>query len=197
MLHAFRCPAALIPALLAIFLAAAAPFAPAGDGKDQLSIDFAGPVALIDLKDLLTPYKGAAPKLADGSRWYLISATNGSVRPVRRVLLAENPPNAALQIFPRRARSEIAQVASSDSGVAVERLRAVGRHAYLVTIPPATSASLAIRVSNADQKPTVPRRVAKRKTVLSLRCIRGYRHLKSDCLHMVRKITAKSYPVDR
>jgi diguanylate cyclase (GGDEF)-like protein len=154
-LHVFRCPAALIPALLAIFLAAAAPFAPAGDGKDQLSIDFAGPVALIDLKDLLTPYKGAAPKLADGSRWYLISATNGSVRPVRRVLLAEDPPNAALQIFPRRARSEIAQVASSDSGVAVERLRAVGRHAYLVTIPPATSASLAIRVSNADQKPTV------------------------------------------
>jgi diguanylate cyclase (GGDEF)-like protein/PAS domain S-box-containing protein len=39
--------------------------------------------------------------------------------------------------------------------VGVERLHALGHHAYQVTIPPATSASLAIRVVYADPKPEI------------------------------------------
>src|SRR6185312_4637223 len=82
-------------------------------------------------------------------------ATNGSVRPVTRVVMAADPPDAALRLFPRRARPQIAQLASSDSGVTVERLHALGRHAFSVTIPPATSISLAMRLAYADDKPSV------------------------------------------
>ena len=146
---------ALLFALLAVSTAAAAPFLAPKIGKDQLSIDFAGPVSVIDLKDLLSPYSAPAGKENDGSRWYLVSATNGSVRPVTRVLMAEDPPDAPLHIFPRRARPQILQVASSDSGVTVERGRAVGRHAFVVTMPPATSVSLAVRVAHTDERPSV------------------------------------------
>ncbi|HEY1637108.1 MAG TPA: GGDEF and EAL domain-containing protein, partial [Rhizomicrobium sp.] len=145
----------LIFALLAVSLAAAATFVAPKAGKDQLSIDFSGPVAVIDLQDLLSAYNAPAGKETDGSRWYLLSATNGSVRPVTRVLMAADPPNAVLQVFPWRARPEILQVASSDSGVTVERLHAVGRHAFLVTVPPATSVSLAMRVAYGGDKPSV------------------------------------------
>ena len=147
--------AVLALVIVAAMLAAAAPFLPPSASKDQISIDFSGPVAVIDLKDLLTPYSAPAEKENDGSRWYLISATNGSVRPVMRVLMAADPPNAALHIFPRKARPQILQVASSDSGVSVERLRAVGRHSFLVSIPPATSVSIAVRVAYGDDKPSV------------------------------------------
>jgi diguanylate cyclase (GGDEF)-like protein/PAS domain S-box-containing protein len=148
---------ALLFALLTVSAAAAPapPFLAPKIGKDQLSIDFAGLVSVIDLKDLLTPYSAPAGRESDGSRWYLISATNGSVRSVARVLMAGDPPDAALHIFPRRARPQILQVASSDSGVTVERGRAVGRHAFVVTVPPATSVSLAVRVANMDEKPSV------------------------------------------
>ncbi len=151
----FQRMAVLALAIMAVMLAAAAPFLPPPAAKDQISIDFSGPVAAIDLKDLLTPYSAPAGKETDGSRWYLVSATNGSVRPVTRVLMAADPPNAALHIFPRKARPQILQVASSDSGVTVERLRAIGRHSFLVSIPPATSVSLAIRVAYGDEKPSV------------------------------------------
>lgn len=123
--------------------------------KDQISVDFAGSVAVIDLKDLLTAYGSPAGQEKDNSRWYVMSATNGSVRPVTRVLTAEDPPNAALHIFPRRDRPEILNVASSDSGVTVERLHSIGRHAFLVTIPPATSVSLALRVAYGDERPAI------------------------------------------
>src|SRR4051812_38452223 len=145
----------LIFALLAVSLAVAATFVAPKAGKDQLSIDFSGPVAVIDLQDLLSAYNAPAGKETDGSRWYLLSATNGSVRPVTRVLMAADPPNAVLQVFPWRARPEILQVASSDSGVTVERLHAVGRHAFLVTVPPATSVSLAMRVAYGGDKPSI------------------------------------------
>jgi diguanylate cyclase (GGDEF)-like protein/PAS domain S-box-containing protein len=151
----FERMAVLALAIMAVMLTAAAPFLPPTAARDQISIDFSGPVAAIDLKDLLTPYNAPAGKETDGSRWYLVSATNGSVRPVTRVLMAADPPNAALHIFPRKARPQIVQVASSDSGVTVERLRAIGRHSFLVSIPPATSVSLAIRVAYGDDKPSV------------------------------------------
>ncbi len=151
----FRLAFAFLVALLVASFAHAAGQASSKLAKDQLSIDFAGPVAVIDLKDLLTPYNAPAGRETDGSRWYVLSATNGSVRPTSRVLVAADPPNSALHIFPRKARPEILQVASSDSGVTVERLRAVGRHSYLVRVPPATTASLAIRVGSGDDRPSV------------------------------------------
>lgn len=146
---------ALLVAWLAVSMAAAAPFVAPKAGRDQISIDFAGAVPVVDLKDLMTPYKAPASQESDGSRWYLIAATNGSVRPVTRVLMAADPPNSALHIFPRRARPQIVQVASSDSGVMVERVHAVGRHAFVVTVPPATSVSLAVRVAHGDDKPSI------------------------------------------
>src|SRR5690348_10053717 len=143
-------------ALLAASFAMAAGQAPAVKPLGTiLSIDFSGSVAVIDLKDLLAPYGASADQEPDGSHWYVMSATNGSVRPVTRVLMAADPPDAPLQIFPRRARPMILQVASSDSGVIVERLHALGHHAYQVTIPPATSASVAVRVAYADPKPEI------------------------------------------
>lgn len=154
MKHALKFALGFLIALLAIS-AAAAPFVAPKAGKNQIAIDFSGPVAVIDLKDLLTPYKAPSGQESDGSRWYLVLATNGSVRPVTRVLMAADPPNSALHIFPRRARPQIVQVASSDSGVTVERVHAVGRHAFVVTVPPATSVSLAVRVAHGDEKPSV------------------------------------------
>jgi hypothetical protein len=136
-------------------LASAAPAAVPKAAKDQISVDFAGQVAVIDLRDLLTAYGTPAGQEKDGSRWYVMPATNGSVRPVTRVLMAADPPDAALHIFPRRARPEILQVASSDSGVTVERLHSIGRHAFLVTIPPATSVSIALRAAYADDRPSI------------------------------------------
>jgi diguanylate cyclase (GGDEF)-like protein/PAS domain S-box-containing protein len=153
--HVLKYMFALVVALLAGSLACAAPALAPKPAKDQLSIDFSGPVAVVDLKDLLTPYNAPAGREGDGSRWYLISATNGSVRAVTRVLVAADPPDAALHIFPRRDRPEVLQLASSDSGVTVQRVHALGRHAFEVTIPPATTASLAVRVIHADEKPSI------------------------------------------
>src|SRR6185437_1719332 len=150
----FKLATALLLVCLWACFAAAAPHV-AAPTKDQLSIDFSGPVSVIDLRDLLTPYNVPAAMQSDGSRWYLIAATNGSVRPVTRVVMAADPPDAALRLFPRRARPQIAQLASSDSGVTVERLHALGRHAFSVTIPPATSSSLAMRLAYADDNPSV------------------------------------------
>jgi diguanylate cyclase (GGDEF)-like protein len=146
---------ALVALLASTFAMAAATSRAPKPPSTLLSIDFSGPVAVIDLKDLLSPYGASGRPEPDGSQWYVMSATNGSVRPVTRVLLAADPPDAALHIFPRRARPQIMQVASSDSGVGVERLHALGHHAYQVTIPPATSASLAVRVAYADPQPQI------------------------------------------
>ena len=186
----------------AVFTAAAAA-PPAGypeTSKNQISIDFAGPVDVIDLKDLLSPYTALASAEKDGSHWYLLSVTNGSVRPVSRVLMAADPANAALHIFPRRGRPELLQVASSDSGVSVERLRAVGRHSYFVTVPPATSASLAVRVAYGDEKPSVlawnePALVAhKRQMAVFLAAVAGLIAAAAAIMAGVAVITAHPAP---
>lgn len=188
--------------VFAVFTAAAAPL-PVGDSssvKNQISIDFAGPVDVIDLKDILSPYTAPAGAEKDGSHWYMLSVTNGSVRPVSRVLIAADPANAALHIFPRRGRPELLQVASSDSGVSVERLRAVGRHSYFVTVPPATSASLAVRVAYADKKPSVlawnePALVAhKRQMAVFLAAVAGLIAAAAAIMAGVAVITAHPAP---
>src|SRR4029077_12187800 len=101
----------------------------------------------------LFPYHASNGAETDGSRWYLTTAANQGVRPVTRVLLAEQPYDAGIRILPRRGRAAIRQVATSDADVIVENAHAYGRYAFRVTIPPATTAELAVRLSNADAQP--------------------------------------------
>jgi diguanylate cyclase (GGDEF)-like protein/PAS domain S-box-containing protein len=145
----------LAVAALSASAALAAPYVGHPQSPDRLSIDFAQPSAVVELKGVLSPYHAPSGSEKDGSLWYMMTAVNEAPRPVTRILVAAEPPNISLHFFPRRGRPEIRQVASSDSGISVERARAFARHAYRVTIPPATSAALAIRVANADARPSV------------------------------------------
>jgi diguanylate cyclase (GGDEF)-like protein/PAS domain S-box-containing protein len=117
--------------------------------------DFASTDLVIGLGSALSPYHAANGKESDGSAWYMLTAVNESVRPVTRILLADQPFDAALRILPRRGRSAIRQVATSDADVTVENAHAYGRYAFRVTMPPATSAELALRLSDAEVHPQV------------------------------------------
>lgn len=118
-------------------------------------VDFADTAPVIDLKPVLKPYHASTAPETDGSYWYMITAANNSVKPAARVLVAGEPANASLHFFPRHARPMILQVAGSDAAVVTERARALGRHAFRVIIPPATTASIAIRVSHTDAPPSL------------------------------------------
>jgi len=141
----------LVACFVALWTSAAFAAVPAVKGD----VNFADARMMFDLQSSLRPYNARAGKEPDGSAWYMITAVNQADRPAARVLLAGQPPGAGLRFFPRRGKPTILQVASSDAGVTVEPARAFGRHAFLVTIPPATSATLAIRVINADTQPSV------------------------------------------
>jgi diguanylate cyclase (GGDEF)-like protein/PAS domain S-box-containing protein len=119
------------------------------------TVDFSSSDPLIDLADALSLYHTPSSTAPDGSVWYMTTASNNSARPVTRILLAAQPAGASLRILPRRARPALRQIASSDAEVAVERARAYGRNAFRVTIPPASSAALAIRLSDANVHPSV------------------------------------------
>jgi diguanylate cyclase (GGDEF)-like protein/PAS domain S-box-containing protein len=144
---------AALMGLLGPLGAAAAPYV--APTTDKNSVRFAGADSVIDLRKSLTPYKPPSGPEADGSVWYMMTAVNDSVRTVARLLIADQPPSEGLQFLPRRARPIIRQVASSEAGVTVEVARAYGRHVYRVIIPPATSVALAIRLANADERPSV------------------------------------------
>jgi len=117
------------------------------------SVDFGGASPVLDLTWALSPYHAANGVESDDSRWYMMTAANQSVRPATRILLADQPFDASLRILPRRGRAAIRQVATSDADVIVENAHAYGRYAFRVTIPPATTAELAVRLSNADAQP--------------------------------------------
>ncbi|HEY1631985.1 MAG TPA: GGDEF and EAL domain-containing protein [Rhizomicrobium sp.] len=145
--------AALFLMLMAAMAATAAPVMVPKEARSHGSLDFANPDSMLDLKEALSPYQ--APE-KDGSRWFMLTAVNQSVKPVMRILLAGEPPDSSLKLFPMRGRPLIRQIASSDSDVSVESARAYGRHTWRVTIPPATSVALAIRMENAQSdQPTV------------------------------------------
>ena len=71
------------------------------------------------------------------------------------MLLAGQPPRAALSLLPRRSRPAILAVASSDSGTVVETASAYGRRAWRVIVPPVTTVGLAIQVGSADSPPAL------------------------------------------
>lgn len=134
--------------MCAVGLASAAP-------PPARSLDFANPAAVLAIGPALAPYHGANGSEADGSRWYMLTAANQSVRPVTRVLIVDQPYDSGLRLLPRRNPAAIRQVATSDADVLVENAHAYGRYAFGVTIPPATSAELAIRISDANPRPRV------------------------------------------
>lgn len=110
--------------------------------------DFASGDPVLALGPALSPYHAANGVETDGSRWYMMTAVNESVRPATRILLADQPFDSALRVFPRRGRAAIRQVATSDADVSIENAHAYGRYAFSITIPPATTAELAVRLSN-------------------------------------------------
>jgi diguanylate cyclase (GGDEF)-like protein len=118
-------------------------------------VDFAAPAAIIELRDKLDLDKKTSAREADGSRWYMLTALNNSVRPATRVFVGGQPADAIMRFWPLPARPAVVQVAASDSQVIVENARAHGRHVFRVTIPPASTVTLAVRLSNADTPPSV------------------------------------------
>jgi diguanylate cyclase (GGDEF)-like protein len=119
------------------------------------TVNFGGPENVLPLKSYLTSYHAPGGPEADGSSWYMLPVMNDGLRPAIRVLLAGQPPSAALHLLPRRTRPAILAVASSEAGVTVETAPAYGGRAWRVIIPPITTAALAIRVSSADAPPAL------------------------------------------
>jgi diguanylate cyclase (GGDEF)-like protein/PAS domain S-box-containing protein len=138
-----------------LLLLAAIGVAVAATPQNTSAVDFAANDPLIDLGKSLSLYHAPSSTAPDGSVWYMMTATNDSVRPATRILLAGQPAGASVRFFPRRARPSIRQIASSDAEVTIEPARAYGRRAFRVIVPPASSAALAIRMSDADAQPTV------------------------------------------
>src|SRR4029079_4414332 len=122
---------------LCLTLALAGGVAHAAD--KQVLINFGSTENVLELKQALSPYRAPGGGTeADGSSWYIVQVSNDSVRPATRVLLAGQPPRAALSPLSRRTRPAILAVASSDSGTVVETASAYGRRAWRVILPAAS-----------------------------------------------------------
>ncbi|HEY0302570.1 MAG TPA: diguanylate cyclase, partial [Rhizomicrobium sp.] len=145
----FAFVAVLAASLLAALVAVAAP-PPAN------AVDFAGPDGVIQIVEGLAPYHAPGAKNApDGSGWYLITATNSSIRPAARVLVADQPQSVSFRILPLATRPSILGVASSDPLVVIAKMSAYGRKAFRVIVPPATSVAVAVQIANAAQPPSL------------------------------------------
>jgi diguanylate cyclase (GGDEF)-like protein len=116
-------------------------------------VDFASPDAVMETSRALSPYHG--PVAAGCTDWYVATAVNETDRAATRVLQAGQPPGTGLNFFSAPTRPQIAEVASSDDKVFVERVGAYGHRAFRVTLPPATSVMLAICTSNARRPPSL------------------------------------------
>jgi len=129
--------------------------AQAAPEAEQKPVNFGAVENMVPLKPALTTYQSPGGPEADGSSWYMLPVMNDSVRPAIRVLVAGQPPSSALKFFPRSTRPAILAIVASESGVTVETATAYGRRAWRVTIPPVTTAALAIRVGSADTPPAL------------------------------------------
>ncbi len=127
----------------------------AASAADKSAVNFASSQARLELQGALKSYRAPSGPESDGSIWFTATVSNDAEHTVSRVLLATQPNDSSIRIFARRGRAAILQVATSDAGILAESTRAFGRHAFLVTIPPATSATLAIRIINADAQPAI------------------------------------------
>jgi diguanylate cyclase (GGDEF)-like protein len=128
----------------------------AGAASSAELVNFGKSDNVLELKPALSPYRAPGGGTeADGSSWYIVQVSNDTVRPATRVLIAGQPPRAALSLLPRRTRPAILAVASSDSGTVVETASAYGRRAWRVIVPPVSTVGLAIRVGSADTPPAL------------------------------------------
>jgi diguanylate cyclase (GGDEF)-like protein/PAS domain S-box-containing protein len=140
--------------LLVLFLTATVCARAAVSGANP--VDFGSSKNVLELKNALSPYRAPGGTAEpDGSSWYIVQISNDSIRPATRVLLAGQPPRAALSLIPRRSRPAILAVASSDSGTVVETASAYGRRAWRVIVPPVSTVGLAIQVGAADTPPAL------------------------------------------
>lgn len=138
--------------------AAAAPSSHAdanANAKASKLVNFAAPAQTLQLQGALSSYHAPGGEEVDGSRWYILSVSNTSPEPATRILLVRESAETALRIFPRSTRAMLLQLASSDSGVVIERAPAFRRDAYRVTLPAKATAALALRVSNSDDPPSL------------------------------------------
>ena len=79
----------------ALFFAAGAVLAAEPAPSNQ--VNFGKPDNVLDIKPFLSPYRAPGGGTeADGSSWYIVQVSNDTVRPAARVLLASQPPRAAL-----------------------------------------------------------------------------------------------------
>jgi diguanylate cyclase (GGDEF)-like protein/PAS domain S-box-containing protein len=140
---------------LAVLFVAATAHAFAADSRAN-PVNFGSSDNVLELKGALSPYRAPGGTAEpDGSAWYIVQVSNDTVRPATRVLLAGQPPRAALSLLPRRSRPGILAVASSDSGTVVETASAYGRRAWRVIVPPVSTVGLAIQVGSADTPPAL------------------------------------------
>jgi len=142
-------------ALFAFVLLLAAPLCVRAADSRGNPVNFGANDNVLELKGSLAPYRAPGGTETDGSSWYIMQVSNDSVRPATRVLLAGQPPRAALSLLPRRSRPAILAVASSDSGTVVETASAYGRRAWRVIVPPVSTVGLAIQVASADSPPAL------------------------------------------
>src|SRR5471032_582441 len=146
----------LVFTCFALVMTAGVPALAADKPVPANQVNFGKADNVLELKSALLPYRAPGGTAeADGSSWYIVQVSNDSVRPATRVLLAGQPPRAALSLLPRRARPAILAVASSDSGTVVETASAYGRRAWRVIVPPVSTVGLAIRVGSADTPPAL------------------------------------------
>ena len=151
----FAFVAVLAASLAAAFAAAATQSARPMDTPPR-SIDFASSDGVIEISDGLAPYHApSAGPQPDGSGWYLITATNSSIRPAARVLQAAQPQSVSFRFLPRPTRPAILGVASSDSLVVIDKMSAYGRRAFRVIVPPATTVAIAVQIANAAEPPSL------------------------------------------
>jgi len=119
------------------------------------TVAFSSAAPYIELENFLSPYHTASSLESDGSEWEILTAANRLAHPVSRILLAEDLPNTVLRLQPPPARPAIRQLAASDPDVTVEAAPSFGRHAYRVTLPAARTVSLAVRLSDAADRPSL------------------------------------------
>lgn len=145
-------PAAVVSLACAMVVAFTAPGV-AAPSTDSQHVDFSAPDSVLSLSRALVPYHG--PSVSGCTHWHMLNAVNQTVRSVTRVLQAGEPPGTGLGFFAAPTRPQIADIASSDDKVYVDRVGAYGRRAFRVTVPPAASIALAICTSSTGRTPSL------------------------------------------
>lgn len=121
---------------------------------DPTDVNLGAKINVIELKPYLKPYLPQGAK-KDSGAWYTFTAVNLAGSPIQRVLLAGEPPSSGVSLLPHAVRPQILQVASTNPGVQVDSSNAYGRKGYVITLPPSSKVSLAVRVAGAAEPPSL------------------------------------------